>query len=177
MALQPHQPGAAAGIPRRMLAFVADVALLSIGVQLLYRGFQLAFGPVSALLTTGTRAELFHLVIVSLPSWIYLILGESSARGATLGKIVLNLRVVDVYGAGLDFRRALLRTIVKMLPFELAQVALSFPQPAYITGTIGHPRLLFVVYAMLALQVAAITMTLKKQSVHDLAAGTYVVRA
>ena len=56
--------------------------------------------------------------VVSLPLWLYYSLFESSARQATIGMRLLGLRVTGLNGERISFGRALLRTVVKLIPFE-----------------------------------------------------------
>ena len=117
----------------------------------------------------------FLLALATVPGSLYFALCESSRSQATLGKRALHVRVVDVYGARIGFGRALLRTLIKILPWCIAYLASGFPGTVLADG-LQHPRWLFVAYGLLALYIASAMMTLRKQSVHDLAAGTYVAR-
>lgn len=79
---------------------------------------------------------------------LYFALMESSTYQATLGKIVLGIKVTDVHGNRLNFSRALLRNLSKI-----------------ISGII-----LFIGYLM-------ILFDSKKQGLHDKIADAYVVRS
>lgn len=78
---------------------------------------------------------------------LYYALQESSAAQATVGKRLIGLRVTDVEGRRLSFGRALARTLSKML--------------SYLTILIG-----FLIQPF----------TKRKQALHDLIAGTLVVK-
>jgi uncharacterized RDD family membrane protein YckC len=175
MPLAPHEPGSAASFPRRLLAALIDGLVLAVGVQAVHWS---AVGLLGQSLAPSSAAQwhLFLLATVSLPCWLYYALGDASARQATFGKRWLGLRVVDVYGARIGLVRSLVRNAVKLVPWEIAHVALCFPEPVFVTHHIGMPRLLVVSYAVMGVYLSALLMTLKKQSVHDLVAGTYVAR-
>jgi len=79
--------------------------------------------------------------------WLYFALMESSARQASLGKMALNLRVTDLEGRRISFERASIR---------------HFAQ--YLSGLI-----LCIGYIMVG-------FTPKKQGLHDMIAGTLVIR-
>jgi hypothetical protein len=74
--------------------------------------------------------------------------------------------------------RALVRNALKLVPTIAALIALhgreahaaEFPQKSQIGG-------MFLVYALVGLYVASAMMTRRKQSLHDLAAGTCVILA
>ena len=167
----------AASFPRRLAAGALDALLLGLLVQALQWGAWFGFGLGAGTLTGAWSWHLYLLATVSLPCGLYYLLGDASAGGATPGKRWLGVRVLHVYGSRVSLPRALVRTLFKLLPWELAHVALCFPEPVFVTGELPMPRLLMAVYGLVALYLAAALMTLKKQSVHDLAVGTWVVRA
>jgi uncharacterized RDD family membrane protein YckC len=82
-----------------------------------------------------------------LGSWLYYALMQSSSRQATLGQLALGLRVTDVEGRRISFARASGRHFATVL--------------TGLTLGIGYLMVLF---------------TTRKQSLHDLVAGTLVVR-
>jgi len=87
-------------------------------------------------------------VFSSCASWIYEAAMESSAKQATLGKMALGLKVTDVEGRRISFARATGRHFAK-----------------YISGMI-----LLIGYIMAG-------FTARKQALHDMIAGTLVIRA
>ena len=80
-------------------------------------------------------------------TWFYYALMQSSARQATVGKMVLGLKVTDINGDRLTFARASLRYFSKIL----------------------SNLFLMIGYIMAG-------FTEKKQALHDMIANTYVVR-
>jgi uncharacterized RDD family membrane protein YckC len=112
----------------------------------------------------------------SLPAWLYFIVSDQSAFGATLGKRLFKIQVRTVGGERLSLGRSLARTAVKLLPWELVHVSafalstdLSQFRLVQIIG-VGAANVL----ALLYLGVAAATRG--RRSVHDYAAGTLVLR-
>lgn len=87
-------------------------------------------------------------VFGALVKWIYEALMESSSRQATVGKIALGLKVTDLEGKRISFSRASGRVFGK-----------------YISAMI-----FFIGYIMAG-------FTERKQALHDMIAGTLVVRA
>ena len=120
-----------------ILAYLAVLVLVALGGYALTRSLH-------DWLSLGTAgAELLGFVFLVLPVGIYLYLGEASERQATVGKRLLSLRVVDAATGGrLAKPRVLVRTIVKLLPWEVAHffvwqaVALSATGG---TGADGRP--------------------------------------
>ncbi|MFN5171224.1 MAG: RDD family protein [Cyclobacteriaceae bacterium] len=85
-------------------------------------------------------------VIVTVVWVLYHTLMESSKMQATVGKMALSIKVTDVNGAKLDFVKALIRNLSKIV----------------------STMILFIGYIMAA-------FTEKKQGLHDIIAGTLVV--
>jgi len=100
-------------------------------------------GLMVALLST----YLISMLAVAVAGWLYFALMESSSRGATLGKMALGLRVVDLSGNRIGFGRATGRYFGKL-----------------VSGAI-----LCIGYIMAG-------FTQQKQALHDMMAGCLVVR-
>jgi uncharacterized RDD family membrane protein YckC len=81
-------------------------------------------------------------------SWAYFALLESSPAQATLGKLALGIKVTDTAGGAITFRRATVRYWSKLL--STLMVGIGWLLPA---------------------------VTPRRQALHDLLAGTLVVRA
>ncbi len=90
---------------------------------------------------------LISMLAVAVAAWLYFALMESSAKGATLGKIALGLRVVDLNGDPIGFGRASGRYFGKLI----------------------STAILFLGFIMTA-------FTRQKQALHDIIAGCLVVR-
>ena len=80
-------------------------------------------------------------------TWLYYALLQSSSRQATIGKMVLNLEVVDAYGERISFATASLRYFAKILSSLFMMIG----------------------YIMAA-------FTYQNQALHDMIAKTYVVQ-
>jgi uncharacterized RDD family membrane protein YckC len=159
-------------ISRRVLAYLLDIVLLF-----------LVLAPVGALIQwlfmenfPQTGPEIWRTLLwnFSLPVWIYFTINESSAHGGTVGKRMPGLRVTGTEGAKLSLGWGLLRTAVKLLPWELVHLS-AFALSGDMTvltavQTIGltTANLLVLVYALLLL------FTNGARSLHDFATGTKV---
>jgi uncharacterized RDD family membrane protein YckC len=155
-----------------------DVAILATAVVASQFAIQAVTGGFQAdKLKTGPQIEAWVLATVSLPTWAYFTLMEASGWQATLGKRLLGLRVVDTRGKRIGYGRALLRTAVKLLPWELTHLSLMLPVPIWSEGASTSVRPgLIVANALLVVYIATALLTPRKQSVHDLVSGTTVVR-
>jgi uncharacterized RDD family membrane protein YckC len=142
-----------AGFGRRAAAWLIDTILLGIGLFALFfvGGILIGLG----LLSTGQNptienalgAEVVLLLIMFVLAWLYYAGLESSAWQGTIGKRVLRLVVTDQYGRRIQFGRATGRFF----------------------GKIVSALVLFVGYLM-------VLFSERKQGLHDLMAGTLVVR-
>ncbi|RCX15460.1 putative RDD family membrane protein YckC [Anaerobacterium chartisolvens] len=86
-------------------------------------------------------------LLTTLAGWLYFSVMESSEKQATLGKMALGIRVVDVDGNRVSFARATGRYFSKII----------------------SAMILLIGYIMAA-------FTAKKQALHDMIAGTLVVK-
>ncbi len=132
-----------AGFWRRLAAYAIDNAIL---FALLMIG---AFfgGLIAALLgSKPTGLPGFNVLLLTL-SWIYFASQESSKHRATLGKRAIGIQVVDLHGRRIDFARASLRHVGKIV--------------SAFTFLIGFLMAAF---------------TIRKQALHDVMASCLVVR-
>ena len=58
--------------------------------------------------------------MVTLPVSIYFILSDSVFGGQSFGKKKMGIQVVDANGKALSIPRAIFRTVLKFLPWELS---------------------------------------------------------
>lgn len=98
-----------AGHLQRIGAFAIDLAILTAtGAAIaLSAEFLAGSDPVTVPLLSA-----FQLLM----PWFYYAVMESSSKGATIGKMILGIRVVDADGYTPTFGRAALRAIPKCLP-------------------------------------------------------------
>jgi len=159
---------------RRALAYLLDICIVWAVMGPLVFGAR-ALG-ISAP-PTGPGVWLAAVVTFSIPCWIYFTLSDAAARGATLGKRVLGVRVATMEGGRVPPPRALLRTAIKLLPWELTHVSwlLLAPELGAFTPlqTVGMSisSLLTVSYIAVAI------LTRGERAPHDYVARTHVVRA
>ncbi len=162
-------------ILQRAAAYLLDMAILFLVLAPVGGLIQWAFIDVAP--QTGPEIWRTLLWNFSVPAWLYFILSDSSAHGATVGKRLLRLKVIDADHQEISLPRALLRTAVKLLPWELVHLsafALSVDMneltSLQMAGLVGANLLVAAYGGMLV-------MTRGRRSVHDLAAQTQVVQA
>lgn len=130
------------------------------------------YGPV------GTQFIFF--LLLTLPVGLYLYFTESGHTHATIGKRLVGLTVVANGGAPSKSQIAI-RTIIKLLPWELAHTFVWQLQYVFYTeGFSANPPdwILFGLNAAVALAASYIAMVAFRRDgrgLHDLTAGTQVV--
>ena len=137
-----------AGVWRRLLAFVIDYVFL-FGVELALAAAVYVFVPTTVSAIQGGSLQAIEEVgpVMSVITWAYFGIFESSPARATLGKMALGLYVGDIHGDPITFRRAVWRNWLKTLSWL----------------TLGTGFILA-------------GFTPRKQGLHDLLAGTLVLR-
>ncbi|OQA21742.1 MAG: RDD family protein [Chloroflexi bacterium ADurb.Bin360] len=161
---------------RRICAYLVDYGLLFgvlIPLQLLL--YRVGRGFPYNLLQNGLQIELWIWLSVSLPAWLYFALSESSPRQGTFGKRLLGLQVADLQGDRIGFGRALLRTVIKLLPWELTHLSLMLPVPMWWDPQPTLRPEIVGVYALVGVYLVTLFLNPRRQSVHDLVARTVVV--
>lgn len=172
---------APAGLNVRMLAFaydylfIAAYAIVLTGVGILANRY--APRAMGALFSSPWIAQSVSFLTITLPVTLYFSVQESGARQSTFGKARAGLRVETVAGTRLTFGRALGRTLLKFVPWELAHTFMwqitSARDPSSPVYTMGF----FLVCVLVLANVAAVVATDRKQALYDRLAGTVVVRA
>jgi uncharacterized RDD family membrane protein YckC len=150
-----------AGFWRRFAAYTVDIVIVAVGglvvevvLGLLAVGIATVFysSPISgvyyaAQFRFAVIAQVLSWLIALAGFWLYFSLQESSSRQATLGKLLLAIRVADLQGDRVSFSRATGRTAGKILSWLLCNV--GFLMAAF---------------------------TARRQGLHDIIAGTLVIR-
>jgi uncharacterized RDD family membrane protein YckC len=154
-----------AGFWRRLGAFVIDLLLLGIAGMILGALFFDTFARM------GAYARLIGFAIALA---YFGICNSRIGGGQTLGKRWLGVRVVDAHDQLLTLPRSLLRYAVLGIPFFCNGLPLA---PSLVMSTpLGYVLALVVFGAMLATVYLYIFNRRTRQSLHDLAVGSYVER-
>ena len=133
-----------AGFWKRAIASLVDGIVMSVVTYIsdaLTGLFFLMFG-----LTDTTFANTVTFIIGLFAAWLYYALLESSSVQATLGKLLLGIKVVDLKGRPISFARATGRLYGKYLSFMI-----------------------------LGIGILMVAFTKKKQGLHDIIAGCLVI--
>ncbi|MBL8813950.1 MAG: RDD family protein [Planctomycetaceae bacterium] len=166
-------------IMSRGIAYVIDCvcvfALFAVTQVVLFSPLRSLIGITDDWFVSGVNTEIYTIATISIPVWLYFSLLEASPWQATLGKRILRLTVADsALDMRLGFSQSLIRTIIKLLPWELAHLGNNLPQPIWYAEDPGF-RLAFVFSGLLLLlYVIVICVNPKHQCIHDMLARTQV---
>lgn len=171
-----------AGLIRRGVAYLTDCTVV-FGIFALTQ--LLVFAPLRALIGieeqwfySGLNTQLYTLLTISLPAWLYFAWFEQSAWQATVGKRLLRLQVVRAIDhRRIPFGSALLRTLVKLLPWEIAHLANNLPTPIWYATEPGFRIGFAVAGVVMGVYMLLVVVTTRHQGLHDILARTAVLRA
>lgn len=153
------------------LVIIAWLAVLTVA------GFAArALLPPTAAMPAPLAADAVAFGFSVLPVWMYLTATEAGARQASWGKRRVGLRVTASDGGRAGWQRVAGRNAVKLLPWQLAHVAVA----RLILG-VDEPVAIGVTYMLsLLIPVVSIAMACRdpqRRALHDRVVGTRVVRA
>jgi len=168
----------------RIAAFLLDYLLILayLGVLALV-GLFLTLGPLgeawSILFSTPTRRDLLAFFTTVLPVSAYFVVSERSPAGATWGKRKLGLRVVDAQARPISDAQAVIRSVVKFAPWQMAHTALihipGFPVAPQDPPT-GSVWLLSAMWLLVATYLIGLTQLSGRRTLYDRISSTRVIR-
>ena len=155
--------------------FVIGYAILLFGLVGLLIGFEqlgtMEFSPVVG--------QLIAFSTLTLPVFLYFFLQEKSAKKGTIGKRALRLQVEMIQDTSTHTRGILIRTVLKLLPWEIAHWGIQW-MAFYVKNEMEPPIWVWVV--LIVPQVVAffyfvsMLYTRGTLSLYDAIAGTKLVK-
>jgi uncharacterized RDD family membrane protein YckC len=126
---------------------------------------------------SGWNAELYTLITISLPTWLYFAFLEASPWQATVGKRLLKLETLEKGRRDrLSFLQAFIRTLIKLAPWEIAHLTNNLPVPLWYDPNPDFRAGFILVPLLLVIYIVVAFVTPDRQSVHDLLAQSLVIR-
>ncbi|MCW5876157.1 MAG: RDD family protein [Anaerolineales bacterium] len=168
-------------ILRRAAAYLLDVAICFAGFALLqfalFVPLRGALGIADDWFHSGWNTQLYTLLTASLPVWAYFTVTQASAAQATLGMRALGLGVSNLRGPGpVGAGQAFVRSLVLLLPWELAHISNNFPMPLWYDPQPGFRPGFALVGLLGGLNIALILLRADRRGLHDLVAGSQVTQ-
>lgn len=169
-----------AGLWIRIQAFVMDYLVILVYLALLTAlvwTLNSVFPNISkALFDNPLSGQITFTVVLTMPVTLYFALYESSGWQATLGKRWKNLKVVYASGGRLSRTRAVFRTLLKFIPWELAHTCMwqirFAPQEPSPMITVGF----VLVWILVGANIISLQISPTHQALYDRLSGTYVVK-
>ena len=170
-----------AGLWIRVKAFSADYIAISLYIVVLTAASFLiqSVSPdlINPLFDSPLVGQLTGFVLITLPVTLYFTLMESSSHQATWGKRWQGIKVIHKSGNRLSRMRALSRTALKFIPWELAHTCIW-----QLSGTNQEiPTILLVgfifVWVMVGIYLLTLLISSKKQSLYDQITNTFVIKS
>jgi len=153
------------GFWRRIGALFIDTLILG------FAGFALGQVLESTFVEIGAWGRLIGFAI----ALVYFgVMNSSISKGQTVGKKVLKIKVVDSSGEPISLARSFVRYSVLAIPFSLNGA--HFTNEALLSYLI-YPFSLIVFGGLFSILYLYIFNRVTRQSLHDLAVGTYVVNS
>jgi uncharacterized RDD family membrane protein YckC len=173
-----------AGFGKRLKAFAFDYLPIAAYIILLF-GLSLGAARLMDLIGRPLRwpenpllGDLIAFVILVLPVILYFSLQESSPRQATWGKRKAGLLVTDSQQGMLSRGQALVRSLIKFLPWQIAHTSLfhwegwpiapAEPTPMVIAGFV-------LVWVLVGIYFLTALFTKDHRTPYDWVAGSYVL--
>lgn len=165
-------------ISKRILSIIVDIGVILLYAMLLY----LAFSIVNLFVETPVKihnpfiAQLTGFISLTLPVFLYYYFTDKNSKRGSYGKRWNNLSLVVIKPAGKN--AILLRTIIKLLPWEIAHTGVHWlmfylrkgdsEPPFWVWIALILPQIIILVYAI------SIIYFKGSSSVYDKIAGTEI---
>jgi uncharacterized RDD family membrane protein YckC len=162
---------------KRLLAYWIDFVILTIvlvGLQMLL--YFITSGIPFDYLKKGYEIELWVLLSMSFPVWLYFIFCELYKQ-QTIGKWMLKLTVINVDGSKIKLHQAFIRTFIRLLPWELTHLIILVPKPWWDTEEPYNINLIYIPNILMLLYILVVFATKGKIGVHDYIVKTRVIRS
>ncbi len=163
-----------AGLKPRLMAFLLDYLIILIYISALVI-FALVITPMQTLFSNPVQSDIVAFSILVLPVLLYFALQEGGRQQATWGKKRMRLEVINIQGNRLDLKLALIRAVIKFLPWQIAHTAIfqstqagELPQPIVWT-------LYILAYGLIIIYVVTIWKHPRHRTIYDWVAGSAVV--
>lgn len=164
---------------RRVAAFAADYMVIAVYAALLtFVSFQITGGDFQAPASAADKlsGHIIGFATMTLPVVLYFTFLEAGRGGASFGKRLLGVRVVDASGEPVGIPRSLVRNALKFLPWEVAHAAIwHVPDRPFLDPM--PPINLSISIGALALALIYIaSMFFGGRTIYDRIAGTGVIK-
>lgn len=161
-----ERPAAFASLGARFVAGLVDLVVIAVP------------SAVIARVLADLPGRMADAVITALISWYFIASFGSPGGGRSVGKLVMGIRVVDANGGTLSFLAATTRWFLSVgIALPLAFLAIGFERGLPLQTGPAFAICVPILCVVVVDSYLAVANRESHQSLHDLAAGSYVVRA
>lgn len=123
----------------------------------------------------GWNSEIYTIITISIPVWLYFTFTDSRLMRGSIGKRIIKLEVLSADSKqAISVKKSFARTVLKLLPWELAHIGNNFPVPMYFTKE-PELRLGFILSGViLMVYIFSFIINKSNRTVYDLLMGTKV---
>ena len=166
-------------ISRRIAAYLID-CILAFSFYLITQTTVLAvvremISENNEWMKVGWYSELYTIITISIPVWLYFTFTDSRLMRGSIGKRIVKLKVLSADSEqAISVKKSFARTVLKLLPWELAHIGNNFPVPMYFTEE-PELRLGFILSGIfLMVYIFSFVINKSNRTVYDLLMGTEV---
>ena len=164
---------------RRAAAFALDYLIIAawlavvVGAGLAARAA--APDVMASIFGDALTAEAAGFLVLTVPVGLYFALSEAGDSGATWGKRLMRIGVLTAAGESLAIGRSLLRTGLKLVPWELAHAVIwRFALPGSAPEALLDAGLVLV-WVLIGANLISALIGSRRRSLYDRLSGTHVV--
>lgn len=164
---------------KRTLAYLIDCFIAFAAVMLVIQWGILShiresIGITDTWFTSSVNMQLYVLTTISIPVWAYFTFFDSNRSKGTFGKRIFSLWVNDNKNHKISVGKSFLRTLLKLLPWEIAHAGVIFPTPLYYEPAPEVRIASYIGLILFAVYIVSILIDKRKQSIYDKLLGTGV---
>lgn len=162
----------AAPFHRRLFSWIIDVVLLFFYILILFKAISLAAPNLS-----GERGETFTAIVILLiviPVFLYHPLCEIFLKGQSVGKRIMQLKVINEQGGRPSASQAIIRWLIRTS--DNMVLAIFINAAAASTQSIQYFYSVGITFALLATDVILVNATKRQQRLGDILAHTMLIR-
>lgn len=119
--------------------------------------------------------ELYVLVSISLPVWLYFAYFDSKRTKGTIGKRIMKLSVRNRENQRISTGKSIQRTVLKLSPWEISHIGIIFPTPIYFKDEPTIRLLTIAGILLFVTYMVSIVLDSNGQSIYDRLTGTKVI--
>ncbi len=167
-------------LAKRSIAYFLDCFICYSLVMLLIQWALLsnlrgAIGLTDEWFEHSWNLQLYVLLTISLPVWLYFTYFDSKKTVGTFGKRIMKLSVTDTQSERIGLKKSFIRTLLKLSPWEIAHIGVIFPTPLYFAENADVRVVTILGILLFGIYMVSILISPDGRSVYDKLLETKVI--